>query len=45
MLAQLKQMMAMLEAQDDARLHQDDMHTGIRELQQFVGMLLPKERR
>jgi hypothetical protein len=45
MLTQLKQMTVILEAQDDARLHQDDMHTAIRELQQFVGMLPTKERR
>jgi hypothetical protein len=41
-LAYLKQMIAILEANEDARLHQDDMRTAIREMRQFVAAL-PKK--
>jgi hypothetical protein len=45
MLAHLNQMIAILEAPADARLRQDDLHTAIREMQQFVGALPMKKGR
>ena len=39
MHAHLERIIAILEAHDDARLHQDDMRTAIRELRQFVAAL------